>query len=442
MTTRKTRTTNTTSTTKPDGFTIGVGFRKTYPRTELAKWDPSLRTRDPLQILKSAEGERLPELMPLKYQRMSASPFGFFRGAAPVMAYDLSLSANTGVITQLCGDAHVQNLGAYSGPDGRLVFDINDFDETVRGPFEWDIKRMATSMLLAGNDAGVRKTACNAAAAVFLTSYCDLMRQLAGMPILEVARYQVHRLGSIAPISKILLNAQRATPVHTLERLTEPYKTKRRFRSQPPLLRRVTGNEAQAVLASLIGFRQSLIPARQHFFGQFTPVDIAFKVVGTGSVGLRDYVIYMAGNGPGDPLFLQIKQEAASVYAEYLRKHTELRENQGQRTAEGQQAMQFQSDPLLGWTTLDGRDYLVRQLNDHKASVDITGLKASDLSQYAAVCGEILARGHARAGDARIIAGYIGGGKRFTAAILEFAALYAAQSVSDWKLLVSQPKLT
>ena len=439
MTTTRTRK---TSTAKPDGFTIGVGFRKTYPRTELAKWDPSHRTRDPLQILKSAEGERLPELMPLKYQRMAATPFGFFRGAAPVMAYDLSLSANTGVITQLCGDAHVQNLGAYSGPDGRLVFDINDFDETIRGPFEWDVKRMATSMLLAGSDAGIRKPACSSAAAVFLTSYCDLMRQLAGMPILEVARYQVHRLGSIAPISKILLNAQRATPVHTLERLTEPYKTKRRFRSQPPLLRRVIGNEAQAVLASLIGFRQSLIPARQHFFAQFTPVDIAFKVVGTGSVGLRDYIIYMAGNGPGDPLFLQIKQEAPSVYAEYLpstQSFARIRASaprKDSRPCSSSPTRYSAGLPSTDATTSSASSTTTRPRSTSQASKrPISRSTPPSAGRSSPVATPAPA-------TPRVIAGYIGGGKRFTAAILEFAALYAAQSVSDWKLLVSQPKLT
>ena len=167
---------------------------------------------------------------------------------------------------------------------------------------------------------------------------------------------------------------------------------------------------------------------------------MAFKVVGTGSIGLRNYCVYLEGNGPGDPLFLQIKEEAVSVYAGYLPKDGEQRENQGRRVAEGQQAMQFQTDPLLGWTTLDGRDYLVRQLSDHKASLEMTGLRPSELRQYAAVCGEALARGHARAGDARMIAGYVGGGRRFSEAILKFANAYAEQTVSDWKLHVSQEK--
>ena len=428
-----------------DAISAGERRRKHFSRAEQGLWRPDARKKDPAKLLVLSVRGRLPALVKIKNERMAHSPFSYFRGAVPIMAYDLSLAGDSGIQSQLCGDAHVQNLGAYTSPDGRLLFDINDFDETIRGPFEWDVKRMATSLLLAGRDAGIKEGSCIDAAERFLESYCGLMHSFARMPVLAVARYQVHRLMNIAPVSKILREAVRATPMHSLEGLTEETKhgggseKSRVFKSEPPLLKRITGGKAATILHSLKPYRASLLPERRHFFAQFRPVDVAFKVVGTGSVGLRDYCVYLEGNGSGDPLFLQIKQEAPSAYAGYLTKATPHHQD-GQRVTEGQRAMQLQSDPLLGWTTLAGRSYLVRQLNDHKASLDITGLKAAGLSEYASVCGELLARGHARSGDARLIAGYVGGSSRFQEAIVTFAKAYAAQTVTDWKVFVKAQK--
>ncbi len=405
---------------------------KTKP-VALATWKPKLRKQDPLELLVTANKRRVRKLLPLKTQHMLASPFGFFRGAAPLMAYDLSLSPHTNLFTQLCGDAHVENLGAYDGPDGRLVFDINDFDETTPGPFEWDVKRMATSLLLASAQAHLHEKPLHHAASVFLDAYCGLITQLAGLPVLEVARFQVHRLNAEAPISELLRQAERSTPIHTRDHLTEPGKHGRVFRSKPPLLTRITGDAGKQIIASLKPYRDSLLPERRHFLDQFRPIDVAFKVVGTGSIGLRDYVVYLEGNGPDDPLFLQIKQEVASCYAPYL--PAPGKQHKGLRVALGQRAMQLQSDPMLGWTTLDKRDYLVRQLNDHKATLDVTLLDEPALLDYAHVCGEMLARGHARSGNARTLAGYLGNGKQFHQAILDFAVAYAEQTTADWKLL-------
>jgi uncharacterized protein (DUF2252 family) len=267
------------------------------------------------------------------------------------------------------------------------------------------------------------------------------------MPIIVAARYLVHGLHRVDPISKVLLKAERATPQHTLESLTVPVdadkaKSKadlplagdRVFKEHKPFLTRVTGAKAREVLGSLTEYSESLLPERRHFLSFYQPMDVAFKVVGTGSVGLRDYVIYFQGNGPGDPLFLQIKEEARSAYEPYLGfigpRH------QGQRVAEGQRAMQLQSDPFLGWTTIANRDYLVRQLNDYKGSLELPELKGEGLIDYAQVCGELLARGHARSSDACVIAGYIGNGKRFDEAILEFAEAYAEQTQKDWQALL------
>ncbi len=405
--------------------------RKTLPPDDLAGWKPGLRKKSVEQLLKASLKGRLPELTALRFERMAASAFGFFRGAACVMAYDLSLGANTGMMVQMCGDAHVQNLGAFSGDDGRLIFDINDFDETMRGPFEWELKRMATSILLAGHDAGLKPAVGDEAAASLLASYDGLIRTLLPMPVLTVARWQVHRLGSVAPISKILAKAERATPQVLLESLTTQYPKGRIFKSNPPLLRRLEPEEREPVLACLKAYGQSLQPERRRFFARFKAIDVAFKVVGTGSVGMRDYVVYMEGNGPDDPLFLQIKQELPSCWSAYL--PHDAKRHEGRRVVEGQRAMQLQSDPLLGWTSLGGYDYLVRQLNDHKASLSLTGMKAAELCQYAMVCGEILARGHARSGDVRQIAGYVGNGGRFDKAMLGFAHAYAGQVTADWK---------
>jgi uncharacterized protein (DUF2252 family) len=383
------------------------------------------------------------------------------------MAYDLSLTANTGICNQLCGDAHARNLGAFAAPDGRLVFDINDFDETIVAPFEWDVKRMATSLVLAGRVGGMRNMDCREAAIVFLERYRTTMAEFARMPVLEVARFQVRRLRSMGSVAGILQLAERATPMHTLLTLTEvegeasaakhkgakkakkhkPVKGEvvlhppRVFKTIPPHLTRVKDEMAEKVLGSLTKYTESLLPERRHFLAQYRPVDVAFKVVGTGSVGLRDYCVFMEGNGAKDPLFLQIKEEVESGYAPYVSaKQRAAKRHQGRRVVEGERAMQLQSDPFLGWTSMEGRDYLVRQLNDHKASIRIEDLKAAGLLEYAVVCGEMLARGHARAGDCSMIAGYLGRSTRFDRAVGVFAEAYADQTERDWKQLVQSLK--
>ena len=429
--------------TPKERMVSGQARRKQMKRVAHAAWSPKDRKEDPLALLKASTEGRVPKLVALKNERMACSPFGYFRGAVPVMAYDLSLVANTGIRTQLCGDAHVRNLGAFAGPDGRLAFDINDFDETVVGPFEWDVKRMATSLILAGREAAVSKQHCREAAFTFLAHYRRMMHLFARMPVLEVARFQVHRLGDYGPISNILLAAQRSTPIHNLLVLTEPdpsNKSERIFRPKDQVLWRITGDEAAKVVASLAPYADSLLPERRRFLAQYRVQDVAFKVVGTGSVGLRDYCIYMEGNGRKDPLFIQIKEEALSAYAPYVGRNAMKSYHQGRRVVEGERGMQLQSDPFLGWTKIDGRDYLVRQLNDHKGSLDMTTLKPTALLEYASVCGELLARGHARGGDCAVLAGYIGTSERFDEALTRFASTYADQTEKDWEQLVRSLK--
>jgi uncharacterized protein (DUF2252 family) len=431
--------------TAKERLALGQARRKVLKRADHALWKAKDRKEDPLALLKRSTTGRVPELVELKNQRMACSPFGYFRGAVPVMAYDLSLTANTGIRTQLCGDAHVRNLGAFAGPDGRLVFDINDFDETVVGAFEWDVKRMATSLILAGREASVGGGHCREAAMAFVARYRRMMHLFSTMPVIEVVRYQVHRLGEVGPVSEILLAAKRSTPVLNLRALTETNpdnKSGRIFRTNPPVLERVTGEVAEKVVASLVPYEESLLPERRRFLAQYRVIDVAFKVVGTGSVGLRDYCVYMEGNGRKDPLFLQIKEEAHSAYAPYVGRYAMKSYHQGRRVVEGERSMQLQSDPFLGWTKIEGRDYLVRQLNDHKGSLDMTTIKASGLMEYASVCGEMLARGHARGGDCAMLAGYIGMSERFDGAITQFAETYADQTEKDWEELVKSLKKT
>jgi uncharacterized protein (DUF2252 family) len=414
----------------------GQARRKQIKRQHHGGWEVKLRRHDPLKLLEESMRGRVPALVPLKYQRMLASPFGFFRGAVPVMAADLALLPNTGIVSQICGDAHVRNLGAFAAPDGRLVFDINDFDETTRGPFEWDLKRLVTSLVLAGREAGAKDGCVEGAVLACVSQYQKYVHMFAALPVLELARYQVHRLMKVATLCDVLSKAERATPAHSLQTLTVPSGKGggRIFRENRPLLYRIGGVERRQVLAALNEYREALLPERRHILEQFRPIDVCFKVVGTGSVGTRDYCIYMEGNGAGDPLFLQIKEEVGSAYRPYLSNDTHA-EHWGRLVAEGQRAMQLLSDPLLGWTTIANRCYVVRQLNDHKASIDMGVLTGPGLTAYAEICGELLARGHSRSGDVQMIAGYIGKGESLAGALLNFAMGYAGQTEADWELL-------
>jgi uncharacterized protein (DUF2252 family) len=431
----------------PERRAFGQSRRKQVRRQEQKRWSASDRQTDPMDALAVSAVGRVPALLSIKWQRMAASPFGFFRGAVPVMAADLAVLPHTGIFTQLCGDAHVRNLGAYAAPDGRLVFDINDFDETIRGPFEWDVKRLATSIILAGRESGSKNPACGAAAALFLRSYRRSMQAFARMTVMEVAHFQVHRLQRIAPVSQVLRKAEQATPLFNAARLvTEPKLPARGaqkgsaphkvFIEHKPLQYRLSLAKAEMILDSLTMYRESLMPERQHFFDLYRPLDVAFRVVGTGSVGLRDYIVYMEGNGSDDPLFLQIKEEPGSAYAPYLGE-IGAPQHQGRRVVQGQRAMQFLSDILLGWTTIHNRQYLVRQLNDHKASIEMEDLKGEGLMQYAEICGELLARGHARSGDPAVLEGYIGSSDRFVEAVANFAMDYADQTEVDYKTFLN-----
>jgi len=409
----------------------GRKHRETAGRAAHANVLAKDRNFDPIQTLLASAQGRLLKLLPIKYARMSRSPFAFFRGSVSIMAADLGRLPHTGIDVQLCGDAHVQNLGSFAAPDGKLVFDLNDFDETIRGPWEWDVKRMATSIVLAGREAGHARPACHSASELFVSAYVGLIAQFSREPILQAARHQIHRELRVRPVSAALRQSQRATPADLLKKLTSANSRGQiHFRDERPTFWRVRGAEAREVLASLGPYRDSLRPESCHVFDLFRPIDVAFKVVGTGSVGMRDYIVLMEGNGQEDPLFLQIKQEMPSAYARFLTGVSYPHE--GRRVAEGQRAIQPVSDMLLGWTSLAGHEFLVRQLNDHKGSIDIERLRGAGLDSLAQVAGELLARGHARSGDACVIHGYCGSGTKIVKAIRAFAVEYADQAEADF----------
>ncbi|HTD21836.1 MAG TPA: DUF2252 domain-containing protein [Terriglobales bacterium] len=409
----------------------GRSRREVASRSALGEWNSKRRRFDPIELIIAANRGRVPRLVPVKIGRMAASPFGFFRGNVPLMAADLATLPTSGLITQICGDAHVRNLGAYAAPDGELIFDINDFDETIRGPWEWDIKRMAASVVLAGREAGCSEERCKEGVLLLMQSYRTSVSKFSNMTFIDLERFHVKRHLRLAPIAEVLQKARHATPLETLEKYTR--QTKNRlpaFIESKPLLMHVPRRIVRQVLAALQSYRETLSSERQKLLDQYSPVDVTFKVVGTGSVGTRDYVVLLFGNGFKDPLFLQIKEEPPTAYARYV-KEIENFLNEGRRVVEGQRRMQTQCDPLLGWTAIEGRDYLVRQLNDHKAGIEMEELKGQGLTDYVRVCGELLAKGHSRAGNPAALTGYLGSSDKIDKAITKFAFSYADQACRD-----------
>jgi uncharacterized protein (DUF2252 family) len=407
--------------------------RKHLSRTKLGEIGVRKRDFDPIQILLDAREGRVPGLLPIKYRRMSASPFAFFRGSVSIMAADFAREANTGIFVQLCGDAHVLNLGSFEGADGRLVFDINDFDETLPGPWEWDVKRMAASLALVGFESSHSRSACSAAVQAFAAAYCRSIEELAGQPILVAARHQIHRLRQSRAVSGALQQSQRACPSDLIKKYAEKNaRGEIRFKKIDGVLWRLQNKHRREILESLPLYKGSLAGDHVQLFDFFRPVDFAFKIVGTGSVALRDYVVLMEGNGEDDLLWLQIKQEVASAYATYLEHQAEA--HQGERVVQGQRRIQAVSDLMLGWTRIGEHDFLVRQLNDRKGSLDLNLLRGSGLNSLAEIAGELLARGHARSGDALTIKGYIGSGAKAQQAIVRYGLDYAAVAQADFEL--------
>ena len=417
----------------------GRELRNKCARTAQGQFDPTARKFDPVKLMNAAHKDREADLMPLKNARMSVTPFTFYRGAAPLMAADLAAMPRSGILVQICGDAHVQNLGAFGGgPEGHMIFDINDFDETIKAPWEWDVKRMAASLVLAGREARNSEGQCRDAVLEFGRQYRESMKMFSELPVLELARYLVMRDLKVAPIRSVLRKAERATPLESLNKLTEKKDNRyilREIKDETfgvDTQYEVQESTAKQVLAALPGYIQTLQPERRHFFKQYQPADEGFRIVGTGSVGTRDYVVLMFGGAVQDPMFLQLKQELPSAYAPYVPKNVPPKHH-GQRVVEGVRRMLVQFDPFLGWATISGLPYLVRQLRDHKAGIESTDLEGRGLLQYAEVCGELLAKGHARSGDPCMLSGYLGMADRLDRALVTFAVDYADQTTRDFE---------
>jgi uncharacterized protein (DUF2252 family) len=364
---------------------------------------------------------------------MAASPFGFFRGAAALFAADVGPLPTCGLEVQACGDAHLLNLGAYAAPDGHLVFDLNDFDETCRGPFEWDLRRLAASLAVGGRSAGVGDGSCASAAQAMVGSYREALARFAPMRVVELARHEITRRSARRPLAPIFTRAARHTPEELLARATvRGHEGYARFRTELPLLRRVEPAASLPVLAALGPYRETLGPGRQQILDRYVAADVAFKVVGTGSVGVEVYLVLLYGNGPDDPLFLQLKEEDATCWRPFLgARYRRAHPQEGRRVAEGQLRTQTVVDPFLGWTAIGARHFVVRQWSDHKASVDVRLLDRGAIEGYAALCGEVLAKAHARTGDAAMLSGYCGAGEVLDRALARFALAYADQVEAD-----------
>jgi uncharacterized protein (DUF2252 family) len=410
--------------------------RRQVPRSSLGVWEPSPDRPDSIDVLRRQEQHRIPELLPIRHERMSASPFAFFRGAAAVMARDLARAPTTGLHVQACGDAHLLNFGIFASPERRLMFDVNDFDETLPAPFEWDVKRLAASVVVAARERSFAASDCAAAAYAAAETYRTQVRAFAAMGHLDVwyAHVEVQDLLTLLRKAEarklegtVLRKAMQTTSLGALGKLTQIVDGERRIIDSPPLIEHVPMRADAALVASR--YVSSLPEDRRALLRRYRPVDWARKVVGVGSVGTDDGVVLLLGDSDDDPLFLQVKEAEASVLEPFAGASVYV--NRGQRVVEGQRLMQAVSDIFLGWTTIDDRHYYARQLRDMKGSIPVEKLAASELVRYARACGAVLARAHARSGDPVAIAAYLGGGDVFDRAISQFAIAYADQAYSD-----------
>jgi uncharacterized protein (DUF2252 family) len=414
-------------------------------RSSLGSWKPGPDRPDPIDVLHEQEENRIAELLPIRHARMSESPLAFFRGAAAVMAQDLAATPATGIQVQACGDAHLLNFGIFASPERELVFDVNDFDETLPAPFEWDVKRLAASVMVAGRQRSFQASTCAEAAQAAVETYRARMATSASMDHLDVWYAHMQASDLLALMrkaearklqSKVLRKAERRTNLGALEKLTRVVNGQRRITDAPPLIEHVPIHQhARLVVERYV---RSLADDRRVLLSRYRVVDFARKVVGVGSVGTDDWAVLLLGDSDSDPLFLQVKEAQASVLGRFAGASDYA--NCGQRVVEGQRLMQEASDIFLGWTRLKERDYYVRQLRDMKGSIEVEKLTAAELIDYARACGAVLSRAHARSGDPVAIAAYIGSGEVFDRAISRFAAAYADQNERDHQRLLEALK--
>ncbi|MFE5581219.1 DUF2252 domain-containing protein [Kitasatospora sp. NPDC056531] len=437
-------------TTTAERRRTGRAARERVSRSDHGRWIPAADRPDPLGVLEAQGADRVTRLLPIRYGRMADSPFTYLRGAAAVMAADLAAVPDTGLTVQLCGDAHLLNFGVYASPERALLFDVNDFDETYPGPFEWDVKRLAASIAVAARDNGHGDERARRAALTAVQSYATAMRGLAGRGELDVwySRIDAAELLPLVGRSKRrsqaeaeLAHARRSTSLQAFGKLTEERDGRRRIISSPPLIEELKRAELRGIVKVFSDYRAALAEDRRVLLDRYRFVDAAMKVVGVGSVGTRCFIILLEGRDSRDPLFLQLKEAGRSVLEDHLpptRVDAEVAAHHGgRRVVTGQHLMQAASDIFLGWTTgPDGRHFYGRQLRDMKGSVEVDSMTPSGLRAYADLCGRTLARAHARTGDRLAIAGYLGGADTFAEAVADFALKYADRTTADHAELV------
>jgi uncharacterized protein (DUF2252 family) len=440
----------------------GKAARREAPRSSHSDWAPAADRADPIDLLEEQAKSRLPELVPIRYGRMAASPFAFFRGAAYLMASDLATTPCSGIAAQLCGDAHLSNFGGFAGPARRLLFDLNDFDETLSGPWEWDVKRLAASLVVVGRERDFSPRERRRIATAAVRSYREAIRRFAKMRNLDVWYSRVESETILAAVrdrldrerlkrvERNVEKARRKDSLRAFSKLTHMHNGEPRLTSDPPLIVPIDELIAEAGLGDredvdrrihklFRAYRGTLRGELRHLAESYRYLDIARKVVGVGSVGTRAWIVLLLGRDVEDPLFLQVKEAQRSVLEPFARPSGF--KNQGQRVVEGQRLMQAAGDIMLGWLRNVGpdgeeRDFYIRQLWDWKASADVDAMDPTALELYGELCGRTLARAHARSGDRIAIGAYLGGGSRFDAAIGDFAETYAEQNERDHRALV------
>ena len=427
----------------------GRAERKKVPLDAHAEWSAPEDRPDPVGILEEQNTTRVPELIPIRHGRMIVSPFTFYRGCAGIMAWDLSRTPTTGLTVQCCGDAHLSNFGIFAAPDRRMVFDLNDFDETLPAPFEWDLKRLAASLVVAARDNGHTPKEQRATARACAAAFRTTMAVAANSPFLDVwyARFDVDELlpritaevdkARLATLQKNLAKARKRTSLGSLAKFADKVDGGYRIRQVPPVIVRppeyMHAEAEELIFQGMRDYAQSLPPDRRMVLNRYHYQDFARKVVGVGSVGTEAFMILLMGDADNDPLFLQIKEASESVLAPFAGASEYA--HQGERVVQGQRVVQSASDAFLGWVTGTGearREFYVRQLRDMKGSVVIEGMSPYVLGRYGAICGTALARAHARTGDAAKISGYLGDDDTADRAFARFAAAYADQNDADY----------
>lgn len=428
----------------------GRAAREATPLTDLARVPDWAKRADPLEILHSQDAAREQALLPLRYERMSVDSFAFLRGSAAVMAHDLSLVSTSGIRVQLCGDAHIANFGMFASTERTLVFDINDFDETLPGPFDWDVRRMAASAAVGVLAHGGSQKKARKAAKASASAYRNVMVALSEMPTMDVWNLKVdadyllkytEEKDFRKATERAIAKSSRSTSDTALTKLTEVQDGRRRFRHDPPLLVPLHEEQREAAIHLIAPAYQryllTLPPDRVALLSHYSFIDLAHKVVGVGSVGTLAFIMLLE-SGDGEPLILQMKQAMSSVLEKYL--GASIFAHHGKRVVVGQRVMQTTGDPLLGWAgaeDTDTRDFYVRQLKDMKGSIDMERLDPDGFIDYAWVCGATMARAHARVGDASMVAGYLGDDETFEEAVADFAMSYVKITTADHAALVA-----